>query len=246
LTILNGIKAVFFDLDGTLRHNRPVAHCVFFDIAVSLGAPNDAKNRIHAQRWTHQYFANSPTLQEDVKLYPDEKDFWLNFTYRQLQAMNTDPELIEEIAPHVDRYMQEEYKAESWIPPEGFTTLQSLKEAEYNVGIITNRTNPIQEEMQELKLSEYVDFYYTAGEVGFWKPDPGIFSRALKLSTSQPHESVYIGDNYFADVIGARQAGIHPILFDPDNIFPDADCIVATHLEQVLDIVQGSKWNKYA
>jgi predicted HAD superfamily phosphohydrolase YqeG len=35
-----------------------------------------------------------------------------------------------------------------------------------------------------------------------------------------------VGDNYFADVVGARNAGIQPILIDPVNLFPEADCVV--------------------
>ena len=33
-----------------------------------------------------------------------------------------------------------------------------------------------------------------------------------------------MGDNYYADVIGARRAGLMPVLYDPQGIFPDPDC----------------------
>jgi FMN phosphatase YigB (HAD superfamily) len=42
----------------------------------------------------------------------------------------------------------------------------------------------------------------------------------------KPEQAVYIGDNYFADVVGARNAGIEPILIDPVNLFPEANCTV--------------------
>jgi len=35
---------------------------------------------------------------------------------------------------------------------------------------------------------------------------------------------MYIGDNFFADVIGARRAGIHPVLLDTDGIFHQPGC----------------------
>ena len=39
-------------------------------------------------------------------------------------------------------------------------------------------------------------------------------------------ETIYIGDNYFADIVGSHRAGLMPVLYDPTSLFPDADCAV--------------------
>ena len=54
----NGIKAIFFDLDGTLRHNRPEGSQAFWAFAETLGYKFSQEARVHALRWTHEYFAN--------------------------------------------------------------------------------------------------------------------------------------------------------------------------------------------
>jgi FMN phosphatase YigB (HAD superfamily) len=49
----------------------------------------------------------------------------------------------------------------------------------------------------------------------------------------QPQESLYVGDNYYADIVGAAQAGLHPVLLDPDRLFPDVDCPVVDSLSGI-------------
>ena len=54
----------------------------------------------------------------------------------------------------------------------------------------------------------------------------------------EPGQAVYVGDNYFADVIGAQRAGIGAVLIDPQDLFPEADCPVIqkiSELKLVLD-----------
>ena len=67
-----------------------------------------------------------------------------------------------------------------------------------------------------------------------WKPDPAIFEHAVFLAESDGDTTVYIGDNYYTDVLGAQNAGILPILYDPRNIFPDIDCEKITSIGDLL------------
>ena len=60
----------------------------------------------------------------------------------------------------------------------------------------------------------------------YGNPTREIFDRALKITGVLPEETVYIGDNYYADILGAKKAGIQPILLDPKSIFPEATCTV--------------------
>ncbi|MCU1355736.1 MAG: hypothetical protein JWM89_1154 [Acidimicrobiales bacterium] len=63
-----------------------------------------------------------------------------------------------------------------------------------------------------------------SGAVGVAKPDPAIFHLALDLVGVPPGRAVHVGDAYQYDVLGARAAGVHPILVDPLGIRSDADC----------------------
>ena len=59
-----------------------------------------------------------------------------------------------------------------------------------------------------------------------------------------PSEAAYVGDNYFADVVGARAAGLTPVLLDPRGIFDDPECAVIhsfTELPRALGIAVESR-----
>ena len=60
----------------------------------------------------------------------------------------------------------------------------------------------------------YIDFVVTAKEIGSNKPEPYIFLAALKRAGVSASEAIYIGDQYETDVVGAKGAGIKPILID--------------------------------
>ena len=59
-----------------------------------------------------------------------------------------------------------------------------------------------------------------------YKPDALIFEHALKLAGTSAQETMYVGDNYFADIVGSQRAGLTPVLYDPISLFPEADCTV--------------------
>lgn len=63
-----------------------------------------------------------------------------------------------------------------------------------------------------------------SGIVGIAKPDPRIFEHALALVEADPARTIHVGDAYEFDVRGARAAGIRPVLVDPFDLRPDADC----------------------
>ena len=83
----------------------------------------------------------------------------------------------------------------------------------------------------------YVNFTLVAGEVNSWKPDPVIFQQALQLAGATASETIYVGDNYYADIIGAQRAGIQPVLLDPDSLFPDADCEIIRRIEEISSLL---------
>jgi len=62
-----------------------------------------------------------------------------------------------------------------------------------------------------LGLARYFQFTVFSDEVGAAKPSRAIFDHALQLTGSEPHATVHIGDRWFADVVGAQNAGLHAV-----------------------------------
>jgi HAD superfamily hydrolase (TIGR01662 family) len=236
----NGIKAIFFDLDGTLRHSVPSGGDVFNKFVRTLDLPLTDEDRLRATRWEMQYWANSTDLLEDLKIYDGENErFWIGYTHRRLLALGISPEKSSDLAPRVSAHMGEAYKPESIVPGDARKILPELRDAGYLLAVISNRSMPFQETLESHGIREFFRFSLAGGEVDAFKPEPEIFLHALKRADVTAQETVYVGDNYFADVIGARRAGIKPVLYDPGGIFPDADCAVIRSFDELVPAIDG-------
>jgi len=89
--------------------------------------------------------------------------------------------------------------------------LQALKPT-YKIGIVTNnRLAEQQEKLRYLGMSELVDALITSEDVGVLKPDPAIYEAALQRLGASPTQTVMVGDNWLADVVGALAVGIRPV-----------------------------------
>lgn len=80
------------------------------------------------------------------------------------------------------------------------------------VGVVTNGLEAMQrEKLSGLGLEPYVAFVLASETIGIRKPDPGIFLTAMRLAGSLPENTIFIGDSWSADIIGARQCGLKSI-----------------------------------
>ena len=235
----NHFKAVLFDLDGTLRHHLPSGDEVFMQYLEGLDLRFTDEAKTLASRWEHFYFANSPEIQQDKDTFKDDHTaFWVNFSKRRLAALGLHAAQAVELAAQVAAHMEHHYKPEVHVPAEAPPALAALKEAGYTLGVVSNRDEPYHEELKNLNLDAYFDFSLAAGEIQSFKPDPRIFQRGLELAGTSAHETMYIGDNYFADIVGSRRAGLVPVLYDPGSLFPEAECAVIRSFDQLHDLLK--------
>jgi HAD superfamily hydrolase (TIGR01549 family) len=234
----NHITAVFFDLDGTLRQNLPSGGEVFADCAAQLGLSINDEDRLRAIRWENYYWAASSELKDDKQKYLTEPDFWNRYTHRQLIALGASSQQVKTLAPKVSQYMEESYHPKTIVTEDALRVLGDLKQAGFIMAVVSNREKPYEREIDELGLSSFFTFSLAAGEVNSFKPDPGIFIHACERVHVETSETVYVGDNYFADVVGARRAGLQPVLFDPRRIFPDAERPVITSFDQLPSVIR--------
>lgn len=236
----NGIKAIFFDLDGTLRHNVPSGGDIFNDFVRALDIPFGEADRIRALRWEMQYWANSPDLLDDLKTHEGENDnFWIGYTHRRLLALGIPRDQADSLAQKVSAHMGEAYKPESIVPDDARKILPELKEAGYLLAVISNRDKPFHETLESHGISGFFQFSLAGGEVDAFKPEPEIFIHALQRGGVTAKETIYVGDNYYADVIGARRAGLKPVLYDPTGLFPEADCDTIKSFEELILAING-------
>ena len=78
-------------------------------------------------------------------------------------------------------------------------------------------------ELRAVGLHEYFDPVIISGDYGYRKPDPRLFQKALDLLQVLPSQAIFIGNDCYRDVFGARQLGMKTILFRHDQDMPSPD-----------------------
>jgi HAD superfamily hydrolase (TIGR01509 family) len=218
------LRAILFDLDGTLRHSVPSGFETFISILHELGYTLDAEQLRAGERWTHYYWSIAPELVQDSQEFGvDKPAFWARYAERQIEALRLGG-CPTELAARVSELMTTRYNPVDVVPDDVRPTLLALRARGLKLALVSNRTEPLAPVAEALGLLDLFEFALSAGEVGFWKPAPEIFLHSLKRLGVDPADAVYVGDNYHADVEGARNAGLVPILIDPRRLFIDPCC----------------------
>ncbi len=102
--------------------------------------------------------------------------------------------------------------------PHSHETIKELKNDEYNLHIITNGFKEVQyRKLDNCGFSTYFDVILCSEEVGKNKPAPDVFHAAMEKAGADPKNSVMIGDDLHVDYLGALNAGMKAILFDPEK-----------------------------
>ena len=225
-------QTVLFDLDGTLKISVPGGMEMFLEYARQLGLEVDDAQAREGARWNHWYWAQSPDLLEDLEA-GDEMTLWTRYSQRLLGAVGVAAPSQDQARAITERFA--DYGPRAELNHGALEILSALKAANYSLGLVSNRRHPLDEAVSDLGLDGFFAFTLAAGEIGIWKPDPGILLEAMVRGDCDPATTIYVGDNYYADVVCAQAAGLTPVLIDPDGIFPDADCRVIRSLLDLLD-----------
>jgi putative hydrolase of the HAD superfamily len=103
--------------------------------------------------------------------------------------------------------------------------IRTLKSSNIILGLVSNLSRGLDGHCNELGLTPYIDFALTSSEIGVEKPHAPIFLAALERASVDASEAIHVGDQYYADVVGARGVGINPLLLDRDGFWENVkDC----------------------
>jgi putative hydrolase of the HAD superfamily len=122
------------------------------------------------------------------------------------------------------------------LDPEAIPVLQSLRERDIKVGIVSNSpwgssASLWRQELTRHGLLERVDAAVFCGDVGWRKPNPAPFNRALELLQVAPQDALFVGDDVRWDLVGAQNAGLRPVLLRS----------TVHRLSDVLDLVDSPR-----
>lgn len=134
-------------------------------------------------------------------------------------------------------YIDESPKKTALIP----NTIELLEHLHpnYTLHIITNGFNEVQ--FTKLKLcgiSPYFNKVITSEVSGYHKPRAEAFGYSLSSANAKKDESIMIGDDLYADILGAKEFGIDQIFFNPKRT-PHSEDITheVTSLKSIMDFL---------
>ena len=229
-------KAIFFDLDGTLRIPSPDPTDAFIQFARSqqIEIRETAVRRLKI--CAHRYWGQDDRVVGEMNRLGEE-EFWLNYSRLLLEAVGVTSNLETE-ARQVREYFSSAYTPEVKLAAGATELFTTLKAAGYRLGVVSNRSHTFHEVLEQFEISDWFDMTLAAGEIGCWKPNSGIFDHARSFFNDlTAAESVYVGDNYFADGIGAKRAGMLPIIYDPDGLYRASEMVCVDKLGEVTAVL---------
>ncbi len=128
----------------------------------------------------------------------------------------------------------------SVVRPGTREAVQEIRQRGYMVGVVSNSDGSVERLLAERGFSGYFDFVIDSGLVGIQKPDPRIFHLACERAGVPPNMAAYVGDLPGVDVLGARRAGLIPVLLDPGDSFTDVECLRIHDISELLRLLPQS------
>jgi putative hydrolase of the HAD superfamily len=114
-------------------------------------------------------------------------------------------------------------------------TRESLKRLakSYRLAVISNADGKIAEVLAHCGIGDCFESITDSGIVGKEKPHPAIFDAAIRTLGVPAGESIYIGDVYSVDYLGATRFGMQSILFDVAGAYRDRGLPRVESLEEL-------------
>lgn len=146
-------------------------------------------------------------------------------------------ELIDEL---IDAFLEPIFSTAK-LDSQALDVLRQLRSSGLKTAIVSNTpwgSPSVQwrDELARLGLLNLVDEVVFCVDVGWRKPAPEPFERALSLLQVSPERTIFVGDDVRWDVLGARRAGIEPVLISRDSV-DDTGLITIRELRELVPLI---------
>jgi putative hydrolase of the HAD superfamily len=187
------IKAICFDLDGTLVDYRGDFRAWLLEGATKLGLP----------------FALHEQFVQLTSKYTRSLADSLEITKQSLTDLGLEhPEMLEQLCQQNARQYAEHIE----LIDGAIELLHFLQQKEIPLAVLTNGPTDMQRlAIQKVNLETYFKAILISGELGIRKPDSRIFQLACERLDVSPEYCLMVGDNLTADIEGAKSIGMQGV-----------------------------------
>ena len=208
---------------------------VFFDVGNTLLFPNRAKMLESIASDRHPTLDQWQTLERRTKKEFDlgmqdggvDHGFWWTFHTYLLQQLGEDTGIR-------DQLVESTQNSANWdqILPGTRDALERIA-GKFRIAVISNADGGIERVLSRCGIADCFETITDSGIVGVEKPRKEIFQAALNQMKARADESLYVGDVYSVDYVGARNAGMQAVLFDLAGAYRDRALPRVESLEQL-------------
>ncbi|HTW32110.1 MAG TPA: HAD family hydrolase [Candidatus Sulfotelmatobacter sp.] len=200
----------------------PKRRFIFFDVGNTLLFPNRARMLAPLDPQKHPTLAAWQALERLTKQEfdqgmisgrPDHGFWWTFHTHLLQQAGALDGSAAANALR--DAIVTNTQNSANWdqILPGTREALDRIRQC-YAIAIISNADGRIDQVLTRCGICDCFATITDSGNVGHEKPHPEIFATALRAMKADPADSLYVGDVYSVDYVGARNAGMDAVVFD--------------------------------
>ena len=208
---------------------------IFFDVGNTLLFPNRAKMLAPISSDRHPTLQQWQALERRTKKEFDQgmqsgkvdHGFWWTFHTYLLQELGENTGIL-------DTLVENTQNSANWdqILPGTRAALDRISQ-NFRIAVISNADGGIERVLSRCGIADCFESITDSAIVGVEKPRAEIFEAALKAMQARADESLYVGDVYSVDYVGARNAGMEAILLDVAGTYRDRDLPRVESLEQL-------------
>ena len=123
-------------------------------------------------------------------------------------------------------------------------TLGALDEMGIELGVLSQNTmtgTQLRDDLETRQIARFFSVVLTSEDIGYDKPDPRFFEAGSKMIQLKNSELLYVGNRYHEDVLGARNAGMTPVLIERGgHRHKTRDCLALTSLVPLPSILKDN------
>jgi putative hydrolase of the HAD superfamily len=237
----NGLfQAVFFDMGGTLSTQEPAREDILQEYLRRKGyafALQPIRAAYLAADLSYcEWAASTPREERTEAAYQRLLQHYQRTFLQNLNLRDGDGWLEEMTA----LFQANVKRRHNVLYPDVRAALATLRGHGLRLGIVSNWDLSLEDHVHDLGLEPYLDTVVGSQAVGSEKPQARIFQIALAQVGVAAPEALHVGDMYPADVLGARAAGLTPVLIDRYDLQPQADCRRVRSLKELPAIIAAS------
>jgi putative hydrolase of the HAD superfamily len=217
------IKAILFDFGDTLVSTDK------FDYDQCLRKVHESLTTdnitVPYEEYKNVYFNIRNKLYKETEDSLREAKFSLRITetlkHFGYSLRQKDPVIVRSADAFADAFVPM-MQMEPYVPK----LLKQLKtENKYKIGLVSNFALPIavKKTLEKFDIAKYFDALIISGDIGWRKPSPRIFKKALQSLNAKASETVFIGDSSRHDIEGAKNSGMRTILVKKASMNEDEE-----------------------